>query len=47
MCAKYLVRGELWMAKFRECSLMTEMLGTAQGSVDRINQTEVGFSRTA
>ena len=26
MCAKCLVRGELWMAKFRECSLMTEML---------------------
>jgi aminoglycoside 6-adenylyltransferase len=26
MCAKCLVRGELWMAKFRECSYMTEML---------------------
>jgi len=26
MCAKCLVRRELWMAKFRECSFMTEML---------------------
>jgi aminoglycoside 6-adenylyltransferase len=26
MCAKCLVREELWMAKFRECSYMTEML---------------------
>lgn len=26
MCAKCLVREELWMAKFRECSFMTELL---------------------